>query len=138
MTTNKDNDLREALRRRYAGTPPLPAGFTERLMQRVGDGAAAPSPVPAPRRWRWAAAAAVAVLLLAGGAFLFQLHQAPSSTTSKVFVSEGDELVVIVYGKPVTDHTAVLAEMQKTMAAMTTDATADVVEQQLQEMFGNE
>ena len=31
MKTNKDTDLREALRRRYANTPSLPTDFTERL-----------------------------------------------------------------------------------------------------------
>lgn len=36
MTTNKDTDLREALRRKYADTPQLPENFSERLMQRIG------------------------------------------------------------------------------------------------------
>ncbi len=37
MTNNKDTDIREALRRKYAGTPMLSENFTERLMQRVGE-----------------------------------------------------------------------------------------------------
>ena len=35
MITFKDTDIREALRRKYANTPTLPADFTERIMKRV-------------------------------------------------------------------------------------------------------
>ena len=35
MTTFKDTDLREALRRMYANTPPPPADFMERILKRV-------------------------------------------------------------------------------------------------------
>ena len=35
MKTHKDTDLREALRRKYADTPQMPADFSERLMQRM-------------------------------------------------------------------------------------------------------
>ena len=37
MANNKDTDIREALRRKYASTPMLSDDFTERLMQRVGE-----------------------------------------------------------------------------------------------------
>lgn len=37
MTTHQDTDLREALRRKYADTPQLPADFSERLMQRLAQ-----------------------------------------------------------------------------------------------------
>ena len=33
MTTNKDTDLREALRRKYTNTPQLPSGFLNRMQQ---------------------------------------------------------------------------------------------------------
>lgn len=36
MTTFKDTDLREALRRKYADTPPMPADLSDRLMK-LGD-----------------------------------------------------------------------------------------------------
>ena len=36
MTSFKDTDLREALRRKYADTPPMPADLSERLMK-LGD-----------------------------------------------------------------------------------------------------
>lgn len=35
MTTYKDTDLREALRRKYADTPQMPADLSERLMKRM-------------------------------------------------------------------------------------------------------
>ena len=35
MITFKDTDLREALRRKYANTPTLPADFMEKMMKRV-------------------------------------------------------------------------------------------------------
>ena len=37
MKTHKDTDLREALRRKYANTPQLPADFSERLTQRMEE-----------------------------------------------------------------------------------------------------
>lgn len=37
MMTDKDTDLREALRRKYADTPQLPDDFSQRLMQRVAQ-----------------------------------------------------------------------------------------------------
>ena len=63
MTMHNDTDLREALRRRQAHTPQLPDGFTDRLMQRIGE----PEQKPRPRRtWLYAVAAAACVLLLIG------------------------------------------------------------------------
>lgn len=35
MTSYKDTDLREALRRKYADTPQMPTGMSERLMKRM-------------------------------------------------------------------------------------------------------
>ena len=37
MTNHKDTDLREALRRKYADKPQLPAGFSERMMKRMEE-----------------------------------------------------------------------------------------------------
>ena len=37
MTNHKDTDLREALRRKYADKPQLPAGFSERMMKRMKE-----------------------------------------------------------------------------------------------------
>ena len=41
MKTYKDTDLREALRRKYANTPKIPADFSERLMKRMEDSVSA-------------------------------------------------------------------------------------------------
>ena len=63
MTTYKDTDLREALRRKYADTPPMPADLSERLMKRME------TTREMPRRHYWpyitaAIAAAASILLL--------------------------------------------------------------------------
>ena len=44
MTTYKDNDLREALRRKYADTPQMPADFLDRMRQNLGQQQACESP----------------------------------------------------------------------------------------------
>ena len=62
MTTHKDTDLREALRRRYANTPQLPEDFADRLMQRIDEKGKKPK-----RRILWlypAIAVAASMLLL--------------------------------------------------------------------------
>lgn len=44
MKTHKDTDLREALRRKYADTPQMPADFSERLMKRMEESTSAKKP----------------------------------------------------------------------------------------------
>lgn len=68
MTTYNDSDLREALRRRYAQEPQVPAGFTDRLMKRIDR--QEPAASPAGRRWRWVAAASVVIASGIGAALL--------------------------------------------------------------------
>ena len=63
MTTNKDTDLREALRRKYADTPQMPTGMSERLMKRLETTREAPKR----RYWPYITAAmaiAASILLL--------------------------------------------------------------------------
>ena len=63
MTTYKDTDLREALRRKYADTPPMPADLSERLMKRMET----TREKPRHRYWPYitaAIAAAASILLL--------------------------------------------------------------------------
>lgn len=80
-------------------------------------------------RPRWLAAAALALLLAAGALTLFRPTQADADS--------GEELVAYIYGKRTTDPAVVIGEMQHTMAAMTAEGGADVVEQQLKTMFSN-
>lgn len=63
MTTYKDTDLREALRRKYADTPQMPADLSERLMKRMET----TREKPRHRYWPYitaAIAAAASILLL--------------------------------------------------------------------------
>ena len=67
-TRYKDTDLREALRRKYADTPQLPADFMANMEQQMVKDA------PTVRRWRWVAAAAVAMLLCSVSAVFYNRH----------------------------------------------------------------
>jgi hypothetical protein len=63
MTTFKDTDLREALRRKYADTPPMPADLSKRLMKRMQT----TRKMPTRRYWPYIATAiavAASILLL--------------------------------------------------------------------------
>ena len=66
MTTNKDTDLREALRRRYADTPQLPTDFNKRMKQRMNARPAASA------WWRWVAIAASILLIIGIGVTLMK------------------------------------------------------------------
>ena len=66
MTTNKDTDLREALRRKYADTPQMPADLSERLMKRLET----TRDTPKRRYWPYITAAmaiAASILLILNG-----------------------------------------------------------------------
>lgn len=71
MTNHKDTDLREALRRKYADKPQLPAGFSERMMKRMEESQPRMEKAEATsnrRKWLYTAIGAVAacgLLLLA-------------------------------------------------------------------------
>ena len=74
MNKIKDTDLREALHRKYAETPKLPADFMTKMEEKLE---AAPSRVPSDpvagktrRPWRWIAAAASLLLLIGIGVTL--------------------------------------------------------------------
>ena len=76
MKTNKDTDLREALRRRYANTPSLPTDFTERLRERMDT-----KPTVNHRRhwWGWMSAAAACLLIAIGVEVYYEFNKTPRS-----------------------------------------------------------
>ena len=76
MKTNKDTDLREALRRRYANTPSLPTDFTERLRERMDT-----KPAVNHRRhwWGWMSAAAACLLIAISLGVYHEFNKAPHS-----------------------------------------------------------
>ena len=82
MTTYRDTDLREALRRMYADTPPMPEDMSERLMQRMEAREQKPHHH---RRWPYPtiAAAAASVLLLIVVS-IWENRQKPLLTAEKV------------------------------------------------------
>lgn len=64
----KDTDLREALKRKYADTPQLPADFMAKMAQQT-----MPKPAATIRHWRWIAAAACLLVLIGLG--ITMLHK---------------------------------------------------------------
>jgi len=84
MTTNKDTDLREALRRKYSDTPQLPADFMQRMHQTTEKEAKSPI-----RRWLYPISAIAASLVL-----LFSLSVALNNRHSENpdLVAQGDTI----------------------------------------------
>ena len=76
MKTNKDTDLREALRRRYANTPSLPTDFTERLRERMDT---KPAINHRGHWWGWMSAAAACLLIAIGLGVYHEFNKAPHS-----------------------------------------------------------
>ena len=74
MTKNKDTDLREALRRRYANTPSLPTDFTKRLMERMDT---KPAVSHRGHWWGWMSAAAACLLIAIGIGVYYELNRSP-------------------------------------------------------------
>ena len=81
MTTFKDTDLREALRRKYSDTPPMPADLSERLIKRMQTTGKSPKR----RYWPYITAAiAVAASIL----LLIVLHLGKGQTEQKPVIAE--------------------------------------------------
>ena len=76
MKTNKDTDLREALRRRYANTPSLPTDFTERLRERMDT---KPAVSHRGHWWGWMSAAAACLLIAIGVGVYYEFNKTPCS-----------------------------------------------------------
>ena len=88
----KDTDLREALRRKYAETPKLPADFMTKIRQQTE-----PEPARKVTLWRWVAAAACLIIIIGIGVTIFPLGDTKGSGT---FVSKRtDENLTAKQGK---------------------------------------
>ena len=110
MTTHRDTDLREALRRRYANTPQLPTDFTERMMERANT-----KPVRH-HRWQWAASVAACLLIVVGIGLHHELNetsqsivQAPSmpeihEVVNKPIEAEAPQPIAAVEQQPIQQH----------------------------------
>jgi hypothetical protein len=90
-----DTDLREALRRRYADTPKLPADFMASMEQRMQT----PPAAKKPRLWRWVAVAASLLLVVGIGVTLLpeqeqQVPQLAQQTAPKTVQPAAAEAVV--------------------------------------------
>ena len=103
MNKYKDTDLREALHRKYADEPQLPADFIAKMERRMTDGSTVPSGSAAgpdvktdgakrARLWRWVAAAAC-FLVVVGVGLHFQFKDTPKpiaqSDTSNQSIGHG-------------------------------------------------
>ena len=83
--TNKDTDLREALRRKYSDMPKLPADFIMKTVQQTKPEASL-KPALVIRRWRWIAAAACIFIVISIGVNLGDKRQATPDKPSQVTV----------------------------------------------------
>ena len=117
MTTYKDTDLREALRRMYADTPPMPEGLNERLMQRMASQekdhqVRQLKSKTARRRWLYPIIAAVAASML----LLLTFHYNPREDT---VVARKTEPTIVNVQEPVTaQETPVVADFKRPRPAV--------------------
>jgi hypothetical protein len=102
MTTHRDTDLREALRRRYANTPQLPTDFTERMIERMDR-----KPSHWWHWWYWMPVAACLLITVGIG-----LHHEPNETSQQIVQAPSMPEVHEVVNKPIE------AEAPKPIAAV--------------------
>ena len=76
----KDTDLREALKRKYADMPQLPADFMNNMERKMNP--------PMIRRWWWVAVAASVLLIIGIGVTMMPTDDAPSITPKVVAKAE--------------------------------------------------
>lgn len=117
MTTNKDTDLREALRRKYTDTPQLPTDFLQRMHQATEKETKRPI-----RRWLYPISAIAASLLL-----LFSLSVALNNRHSENpdLVAQGDT----IKASPRTETKEVEKTMEKEKNTEVTDTVKNLKEQ---------
>ena len=102
----KDTDLREALRRKYADTPKLPADFMTKMRQQTE-----PEPARRVMLWRWMAAAACLIIIIGIGVTIAsydrmtmdeklmakQVSSEPAGTSATVYPKETPSLPSLNY-----------------------------------------
>lgn len=87
----KDTDLREALRRKYADTPQLPADFMNNMERKMN-----PTRIRPVRRWWWIAAAASVLLIIGIGLTMMPTEETAPATTKVVAKMEPQQAPVVV------------------------------------------
>lgn len=116
MTTYKDTDLREALRRMYADTPPMPEDLNERLMQSIASQKSdhqvrPPKSKTARRRWFYPTIVAVAASMLLLLTFYY-------NTREDAVVARKTEPTIEKVQEPLTvQETPVVAEVKHPLPA---------------------
>ena len=102
----KDTDLREALRRKYADTPKLPADFMTKMRQQTE-----PEPARRVMLWHWVAAAACLIIIIGIGVTIAsydrmtmdenlmakQVKSEPAGTSAAVYPKETTSLPSLNY-----------------------------------------
>ena len=102
----KDTDLREALRRKYADTPKLPADFMTKMRQQTE-----PEPARRVMLWHWVAAAACLIIIIGIGVTIAsydrmtmdeklmakQVKSEPAGTSATVYPKETTSLPSLNY-----------------------------------------
>ena len=84
----KDTDLREALHRKYADTPQLPADFMNNMERKMNP--------PMIRRWWWVAAAASFLLIIGIGLTMMPTEETAPTATKVVAKMEPQQSPVVV------------------------------------------
>ena len=87
----KDTDLREALRRKYADTPQLPADFMSNMEQQMNTPRIRPV-----RRWWWVAAAACVLLIIGIGITMMPTGETMPTASNVVAKVESPQASVVV------------------------------------------
>ncbi len=87
----KDTDLREALRRKYADTPQLPADFMNNMERKMN-----PTRIRPVRRWWWIAAAASVLLIIGIGMTIMPTEESAPAAPQMLVKAESPKPSAVV------------------------------------------
>ncbi|MBQ3744430.1 MAG: hypothetical protein II853_00930 [Prevotella sp.] len=118
----KDTDLREALRRKYADTPKLPADFMTKMRQQTE-----PEPARKVTLWRWVAAAACLIIMIGIGVTIasFSQQTKEESLTAKQVKSESVGTSTTVYPKETDSLPSLNSQFAQSKLPVQTGHTID-------------